>query len=75
MVTFDFFFLKIWGLLHKCFPKQTLSTLHTGFLFVCPNTPDYPQDYLAKFDYKPDMKVYIKNNPFIFWLPARTSCK
>jgi hypothetical protein len=48
------------GTFAQNFPKKTLSTLHTGFSFAHPNTPNYPKEYLAKFGYKPDMKVYIK---------------
>jgi hypothetical protein len=38
-------------------------------------TGDHPQEELAKFGYRPDVKeeVYF-NNPFIFWLPAGTCC-
>jgi hypothetical protein len=28
------------------------------------------QEDLAKFGYRPNMKVNLKANPFIFWLPA-----
>jgi hypothetical protein len=75
MVTFDFFSLKTWGLLHKIFPKKPFLHFILDFFFAHPNTPNYPQEYLAKFGYKPDMKVYIKKNPFMFWLQAITSCK
>jgi len=37
-------------------------------------TGDHPQEELAKFGYRPDVKEEFLNNPFIFWLPAGTCC-
>jgi hypothetical protein len=44
-------------------------------LVLCWSQNDiHPQKYLAKFDYRPNMKESFKN-PFIFWLPIGTCGK
>jgi hypothetical protein len=58
MVTFDFFFPQNMGTFAQIFsPKKPFLHFILDFFFVRPNTPNYPQEDLAKFDYKPDMKV------------------
>jgi hypothetical protein len=44
-------------------------------VFLCSPTGDHSQKDLAKFGNRPDMKVEIFKNPFVFWLLAKTCCK
>jgi hypothetical protein len=42
---------------------------------LCGKTDNHPQEDLAKFGHRPDMKVENFKNLFTFWLLAETHCK
>ncbi len=59
----------------------TYRVLSQGFVYLilffssilrCSQTGNHPQEDLAKFGYRPDMKVEKIKNPFTFWLSAGT---
>lgn len=39
----------------------------------CSQTRDHPQEDLVKFGYR--QYIYLKNNPLMFWLLAKTCCR
>ncbi len=55
--------------------KQTLSFFHCFFNFAIQSNWCHSKENLAKFGYRPYMKVKYFNNNFIFWLPAGTCCR
>ncbi len=47
-------------------PKEENASRVFLSILWCSQSGDHPQEDLAKFDYRPDMKVF--KNPLIFWL-------
>ncbi len=57
---------------------KEIGSYKQGWFFSilwCSQTGDYSQEDLAKFGYRPDVKVSIFINPFVFWLLTRHCCR
>jgi hypothetical protein len=42
---------------------------------LCSQTGNHPHEDLARFGYKPNVKVEKLKNSFTFWLPAGACCR